>query len=150
MGYSRKLENLFKSKKIKIGDRITITRGKKKFQGMLLPKTELDDENSIVIKLDSGYNIGIKYQKGVRVKRSRTKEPKEIKKEAEFEFGKWHASLKKKMKFDPKKPLLYYILVGRWLLGLFIEQVELFHLLHQKILWVCFLSWLKWLISGQD
>ncbi len=112
MGYSRKLENLFKSKKIKIGDRITITRGKKKFQGMLLPKTELDDENSIVIKLDSGYNIGIKYQKGVRVKRSRTKEPKEIKKEAEFEFGKWHATLKKKMKFDPKKPTISILHTG--------------------------------------
>lgn len=112
MSYSRKLENMFKAKKIKIGDRIIIFRGKKKFEGMLLPRSELGDENSIVIKLDSGYNIGIRFFKGMRVKKSRSKEPKAIAKQAEFEFGKWHAHLKKKMKHDPKKPIVSILHMG--------------------------------------
>jgi glutamyl-tRNA(Gln) amidotransferase subunit D len=44
---------------IETGDRVRIDKSGKSFEGHLIPRTELGDENHIVIKLDSGYNIGI-------------------------------------------------------------------------------------------
>ena len=46
-------------KGIRVGDRIQVKKGKKSFEGLLMPRSELGDENHIVLKLDNGYNIGI-------------------------------------------------------------------------------------------
>jgi glutamyl-tRNA(Gln) amidotransferase subunit D len=42
-----------------LGDRIKVKKGERTFEGVLMPRSELGDENHIVIKLDTGYNIGI-------------------------------------------------------------------------------------------
>ncbi len=57
--YSTKLSKLFESKKIELGDMIKIETKNTVFEGELMPKTEAGDENTIVIKLKSGYNIGV-------------------------------------------------------------------------------------------
>lgn len=58
-----------KSKKLKIGDRVKILKDGKEFQGFLMPRIEIGDLNSLVIKLDNGYNIGLKYEKGLKIQK---------------------------------------------------------------------------------
>jgi glutamyl-tRNA(Gln) amidotransferase subunit D len=43
---------------IKVGDRVKVTRGGRSMAGILMPRSELGDEEHVVIKLDSGYNMG--------------------------------------------------------------------------------------------
>lgn len=84
--YSKQIQIALKN--IKIGDRISVSKNTKSYEGLLMPKTELGDKECIVIKLDSGYNIGIRYEKGVRVDKSKKHEPKEVREEADFELEK--------------------------------------------------------------
>ncbi len=44
---------------IEIGDIVEVTSDKKTFKGVLMPRNELADNLHVVIKLDTGYNIGI-------------------------------------------------------------------------------------------
>jgi glutamyl-tRNA(Gln) amidotransferase subunit D len=113
--YSKEIQKALKE--IKIGERISITKSKQVYEGLLMPRTELGDTNCIVLKLDSGYNIGIRFEKGVKIKKSKKPEPKEIKKELEFEFGKEHL---KALKFDPKKPKVSLIMTG----GTIISRID--------------------------
>ena len=45
---------------VSVGDTIRVKTNDDEFTGILMPRYELADENHIVIKLKSGYNIGIK------------------------------------------------------------------------------------------
>jgi glutamyl-tRNA(Gln) amidotransferase subunit D len=54
-------------KNISVGDRISVKKGEKAYSGVLMPRTELADDLHIVLKLDSGYNIGIKIDQDARV-----------------------------------------------------------------------------------
>jgi len=66
-----------KSATIKVGDRIRVERAGRVHEGVLMPRTELGDPDHFVIKLDSGYNLGIRISKGVKVSRvERGKIPK--------------------------------------------------------------------------
>ncbi len=67
--YSPNIEILLKSKKIKIGDRVSVIKGKLTYEGILMPRIELGDHSSLVIKLSNGYNIGIKFEKGMKIRR---------------------------------------------------------------------------------
>jgi glutamyl-tRNA(Gln) amidotransferase subunit D len=68
-------------KGIEVGDRIGVKKGDRTFEGLLMPRSELGDENHIVLKLDTGYNIGVNVRR-IEVKRvkkaaptKKTKEP---------------------------------------------------------------------------
>jgi len=113
--YSKRIQRILKN--IKIGDRISVKKGKQIYEGFLMPRPELGDKGCIVLKLDNGYNIGIRYEKGMRVKKMRKKKPKKIKEEIEFEFGK---EISKKLKFDAKKPRIGLISTG----GTIISRVD--------------------------
>lgn len=67
--YSQEIESLLKSKKIKVGDRIRIYDKKFVREGILMPRIGLGDLSNLVIKLDNGYNIGIKFGKKVKLKK---------------------------------------------------------------------------------
>lgn len=67
--YSPEIEQLFKKKRIKAGDRVKITKGKHSYEGVLMPRIELGDPGSIVIKLNNGYNIGIRFGKGLKIRK---------------------------------------------------------------------------------
>jgi len=56
-----------KSRSIKVGDRVRVERAGRVYEGVLMPRTELGDPNHLVIKLDSGYNLGVRISKGVKV-----------------------------------------------------------------------------------
>ena len=82
--YSFEVDSFLKSKKAGVGDRIKIIKGKNVYEGLLMPRIELGDPSSIVIKLDNGYNVGIKHEKGLQlslVKKGKplTYKPNEIK-----------------------------------------------------------------------
>jgi glutamyl-tRNA(Gln) amidotransferase subunit D len=115
--YSQKIRNVLKKKKIKIGTRISVAKGKQKYEGLLMPRTEMGDLNSIVLKLDNGYNIGIRFEKGIKVKKSKKREPRKVKEEMKFEMGKEKV---KKLKFDTKKPEIGFISTG----GTIISRVD--------------------------
>jgi len=62
------LQNL---KKIgaEIGDIIHITKGKESYEGVLIPRSEYGDDKHIIIKLKSGYNIGVLITPTTQIKR---------------------------------------------------------------------------------
>jgi glutamyl-tRNA(Gln) amidotransferase subunit D len=109
--YAKKLQSILRQKKLRIGERIAIEKDGKTYEGILMPRIELGDQMSLVLKLDNGYNIGIRFEPGVKIERSQSKEPEEIKEEEEYELGK----TKKKfldVSFDPKKPAVCLITTG--------------------------------------
>ena len=59
-GYKEKSLKLISESEVSVGDTIHIKTHDDEFTGILMPRYELADENHIVIKLKSGYNIGIK------------------------------------------------------------------------------------------
>jgi len=110
--YSKKLESLLKRKNLRIGDRIFVVKKGKRTEGLLMPQTDLGDPDSIVIKLDNGYNVGIRYEAGVEIGKSKTREPKKILEEERFELGKLHPKHRKKLKFDKNKPTISILHTG--------------------------------------
>lgn len=68
-GYRGGVLKLLESWAIKVGDRIRVKRAGRVYEGILMPRTELGDPNHLVIKLDNGYNLGIRISKGVKVSR---------------------------------------------------------------------------------
>jgi len=62
--YSNVIESALAAAKASVGDRVKITSKSATYEGLLLPKIGLGDPNAIVLKLDSGYNIGIEFAKG--------------------------------------------------------------------------------------
>ena len=61
-GYKGKIRNFLISNKVEVGDLIKIT-SELTFSGILMPRYESGDEDHIVLKLKSGYNIGIEFEK---------------------------------------------------------------------------------------
>lgn len=58
MVYGGYLKDFLDASNITVGDRISIIKPDIQYEGMLLEKPDNSDENTIIIKLDSGYNIG--------------------------------------------------------------------------------------------
>jgi glutamyl-tRNA(Gln) amidotransferase subunit D len=79
--YSEAIAKLLKKANAAPGDTIELKKGSESFRGILMPKTGTGDPNCIVIKLSSGYNIGIEYSKGTEVTLVEKHKPQE-KKEA--------------------------------------------------------------------
>ncbi|MBZ2165231.1 Glu-tRNA(Gln) amidotransferase subunit GatD [Methanobacterium spitsbergense] len=59
MGYKGSSQKFLELSGISIGDIIKITKNNVSYQGILLDRAEDPDDKHIVLKLDSGYNIGI-------------------------------------------------------------------------------------------
>jgi glutamyl-tRNA(Gln) amidotransferase subunit D len=99
-GYRGEVLKLLKSASAKVGDRIRVEKADRVYEGILMPRTELGDPNHLVIKLDSGYNLGVRVSKRVKVVRvEKGKIPK--------------LSLPPlKIKRDPKKPDITIIGTG--------------------------------------
>jgi glutamyl-tRNA(Gln) amidotransferase subunit D len=58
--YNKKISNLLKKLKVSIGDKIQINHPNFSYTGILLEgQSENESDNTLIIKLDSGYNIGV-------------------------------------------------------------------------------------------
>jgi glutamyl-tRNA(Gln) amidotransferase subunit D len=58
-GYKGKVLELIKKHEIEVGDRVLAKNDKVSFTGILMPRSELDDDQHLILKLDDGYNIGL-------------------------------------------------------------------------------------------
>jgi len=67
--YSKKILVELKRKNIEVGDKVKITKDKKIYEGILMPRIELGDLNSLIIKLRSGYNIGLGFDKSMKIEK---------------------------------------------------------------------------------
>lgn len=105
--YSPAIRKILAKNKTGVGSRVAVQRGKDLFEGLLMPSSEPD---TIVLKLDSGYNVGIKVGSGVGIKKSARPEPAMIKEEEKFELGK-HAKTEKQA-FDKSKPTISILHTG--------------------------------------
>ena len=68
-GYKGKALQLLKKVKAEIGNIVRITRNGETYEGILIPRTEYGDEKHVVIKLRSGYNIGIRITPTTRIEK---------------------------------------------------------------------------------
>jgi len=59
LGYRGEALEAIKKAEAKIGDMIRITKNGEVYEGILIPRSEYGDAKHIVIKLKSGYNVGI-------------------------------------------------------------------------------------------
>lgn len=58
-GYRGKVLELLKAHSLQVGDRVQVEKGGERFTGVLMPRSELEDDRHLVIKLDDGYNLGL-------------------------------------------------------------------------------------------
>jgi glutamyl-tRNA(Gln) amidotransferase subunit D len=80
--YKGKAKSFLKG--ISVGDGVNVKKGGKTYDGILMPRNELADENHIVIKLDSGYNIGVKLDKSTKIKLKEKAKPVSQKNDTSF------------------------------------------------------------------
>tara|TARA_B100000686_G_scaffold186845_1_gene193537 strand:+ start:12 stop:1295 length:1284 start_codon:yes stop_codon:yes gene_type:complete len=60
-GYKGKIRDFLTQNKVEVGDLVKIT-SELTYSGILMPRYESGDESHVVLKLKSGYNIGIKFE----------------------------------------------------------------------------------------
>jgi glutamyl-tRNA(Gln) amidotransferase subunit D len=68
-GYKGKALILLKQAGCGVGDIIRVTRKNKVYEGILIPRSELGEGKAIIIKMKSGYNIGIQATTEVKVEK---------------------------------------------------------------------------------
>jgi len=68
-GYRGEALEAIKKAGAEIGDLVRITKDGEVYEGILIPRSEYGDEKHIVIKLKSGYNIGVRVTPNTRIER---------------------------------------------------------------------------------
>ena len=58
-GYRDPCLDLMKRFKVKVWSEVKVCTRRGEFEGLLLPRSETSDADHLVLKLDSGYNIGL-------------------------------------------------------------------------------------------
>jgi glutamyl-tRNA(Gln) amidotransferase subunit D len=58
--YGSEVEKILKAKGVELGDSIKVKWKNSLFEGTLMPKPDVGDENILVLKLKNGYNVGLK------------------------------------------------------------------------------------------
>ena len=104
--YSDSVQKALKKTGANVGDRVRITGGGNFHEGILMPRTELGDKDCLVLKLESGYNIGIRAVKGMTVEK--IAHPR-LNEEEKFELG---TEKVEAQKFDSAKPAISLISTG--------------------------------------
>ncbi len=68
LGYKGRVAGILKNMGLDVGDRIKIVRGDRVFEGVLMPREKLYGSRPIVvIKLDNGYNVGVRIDETTRI-----------------------------------------------------------------------------------
>lgn len=68
-GYRGKALEIISKAGVEVGDIIRVTKNGHVFEGILIPRSEYDDEKHVVIKLKSGYNIGIRLTPNIKIEK---------------------------------------------------------------------------------
>ncbi|MDI6643384.1 MAG: Glu-tRNA(Gln) amidotransferase subunit GatD [Candidatus Hodarchaeaceae archaeon] len=67
-GYRGNVQRLLKAASVGVGDRVKVESAGRAYEGVLMPRTELGDQNHLVLKLPSGYNLGVKVGAGTKIR----------------------------------------------------------------------------------
>jgi len=70
LGYKGEALEAIKKAEAEIGDVIRITKNGEVYEGILIPRSEYGDEKHVVIKLKSGYNIGISITPNTKIEKT--------------------------------------------------------------------------------
>ena len=97
--YSEKIQSALSKAGAKPGSRVRVTEGKRVFEGILLPRPDAGDADCLVVKLSSGYNVGLSF--GLKTKLRTLKGGVELEKFA-----------KARKKFDLHLPSVSMIATG--------------------------------------
>ena len=68
-GYRGQTLELLKSIDAEIGDVIRVTKGGDSWEGILIPRSEIGDEHHVVIKMKSGYNVGVRIDESAELEK---------------------------------------------------------------------------------
>ena len=68
-GYRGEALHLLKQVKAEVGDIIRISKDGESYEGILIPRSEYGDETHIVIKLKTGYNIGVQVTENAKIEK---------------------------------------------------------------------------------
>ena len=68
-GYRGHALKLLKSAGAEIGDVIRITKDRKSWEGILIPRSEIGDDQHVVVKMNSGYNVGIRLDRSAQIEK---------------------------------------------------------------------------------
>ncbi len=68
-GYRGKVLQILGEAGISVEDRVRVVKDAETYEGVLVPRSEYGDEEHIVLKLNSGYNIGVRVSASTRVER---------------------------------------------------------------------------------
>jgi glutamyl-tRNA(Gln) amidotransferase subunit D len=68
-GYKGEAAEAIKKAGCEVGDIVRVTGDGKSYEGILIPRSESADNNHIVIKMKSGYNIGIRLTSMVKIEK---------------------------------------------------------------------------------
>jgi glutamyl-tRNA(Gln) amidotransferase subunit D len=69
LGYKGEALEAIKKAGCEVGDIIRIINEGKTYEGILIPRSESGDNNHIVVKLKSGYNIGVRLTSSVKIEK---------------------------------------------------------------------------------
>jgi glutamyl-tRNA(Gln) amidotransferase subunit D len=68
-GYRGQALKFLKKAGAEIGDVIRVTKNGEKWEGILIPRSEFGDEKHIILKLKSGYNVGVRIDSTTQVEK---------------------------------------------------------------------------------
>ncbi len=68
-GYRGEALRLLKAADCDIGDIVKVTSNGKIYEGILIPRSELGEGTIVIVKMKSGYNVGIKVTKDVKIEK---------------------------------------------------------------------------------
>jgi glutamyl-tRNA(Gln) amidotransferase subunit D len=68
-GYRGEVLEAIRKAETEVGDKIRVTRTGEAYEGILIPRLESADDKHIVIKLKSGYNVGIRITTDTKIER---------------------------------------------------------------------------------
>jgi glutamyl-tRNA(Gln) amidotransferase subunit D len=69
-GYSGKALEALRKASCEVGDIIHVANGEKVYEGILIPSSETGDNTHIIVKLKSGYNVGIQLTQNTKIEKT--------------------------------------------------------------------------------
>jgi len=78
-GYRGKLRTALETAGVEIGDKLEVSVNNQQYKGSLMPRVETYDEHHLIIKMVSGYNIGLAYGEAMNIKKTGTAPKPEFK-----------------------------------------------------------------------
>ena len=70
--YSDAIEKILDAKRIKLGDHVKLKGKEHVFEGVLMPRSDAGNNQILVLKMKNGYNVGIKFDRELKVEKIRS------------------------------------------------------------------------------